>query len=247
MRDGSEVRDPRLGRLKQVDLRSLNYLVSAAPEVQAATRLRPYTWAISGGPLDQGHEGSCTGHALAHDIMARPAAIPFVNQDEGHRYAVACYYRAQQGDPWEGGEYPGANPVYGGTSTLAIMEVGRSLGLFPEYRWAMNAEELALGVGYFGPAIIGIDWTEGMANPTPDGIIEPTGELLGGHCIIVYGVDVRRRLFKLLNSWGNGWGLFGMCLVPWDAMDELLVVRKGEAALPRFRKRMAAPPLAPVA
>jgi len=38
---------------------------------------------------------------------------------------------------------------------------------------------------------------------------------LGGHALLVVGYDRRRRRFLVRNSWGEGWGLGGYCLMPY--------------------------------
>lgn len=135
-----------------------------------------------------------------------------------------------------GNSYPGASPFYEGTSVLAGAKIIQKLGYIKEYRWAFGVEELALAVGYCGPAVLGIPWYEGMFEPMGCGFLHIGGGLAGGHSILCHGVDAKQKLFKLHNSWGKSWGTNGEALVTWDEMDRLLH-EGGEACIPMGRSR----------
>jgi hypothetical protein len=144
------------------------------------------------------------------------------------------YWRAQQIDEWEGGEYPGASPRYAGTSVLAGAKVIKSLGYIQEYRWAFSLEDLRLTIGYRGPAVLGLNWYEGMFDTDADGYIRPTGELAGGHAILAYANSERHKRISLWNSWGRGFGRDGMAYISYDDLDRLLH-EQGEACVPVVR------------
>lgn len=233
LRDGSTPLDSRLGRLPQYDERSRAYPIMAALAAVPA-QPRGYTWRCT-PVLDQGSEGSCVGHAWAHELAARPAEVTGVD----HPYArERIYWPAQQLDEWAGGAYPGAAPQYEGTSVLAGAKVVAGLGAMAEYRWAFSLHELAMGVGYRGPAVLGVNWYEGMFRPDSAGHVWPSGAVAGGHAILCRAVSVRHRTFTLRNSWGPGWGQGGDCLVTWDVMERLLG-EQGEACIPVGRRRIS--------
>ena len=227
LKDGSEVGDPRLGRLIQFDERSRSYPIR---QLVAGKSHRSYTWRVDTW-LNQGSEGSCVGHAWAHELAARPAVIPV-----GRHIAIAVYYAAQERDPWPGGSYPGAQPFYEGTSVLAGAQVCLELNYFAEYRWAFGVDDLLLAIGYAGPAVLGIAWYEDMANPDPEGQIRPQGDVLGGHAILAYKIQVKQRRVWLWNSWGRNWGIDGSCWLSWDDLERLLH-EDGEACIPVKRTR----------
>jgi hypothetical protein len=228
LKDGTEASDPRLGRLKQFDPRSRNFPIRTAVDGKP---IRSYTWRV-GAWLDQLSEGSCVGHAFAHELCARPV-VTMVD----HTYArETIYWEAQKADPWSGGMYPGATPRYEGTSILAGAQVCQSIGHFSEYRWAFSLDDLLLAIGYAGPAMLGLNWYQDMANPAPDGQIRPQGQLLGGHAILANRVQVRQKRVWLHNSWGFGWGLEGRCWLSWDDLGQLLA-EDGEACIPAKRAR----------
>jgi hypothetical protein len=57
--------------------------------------------------------------------------------------------------------------------------------------------------------ITGINWYADMFTPSPEGIVRITGELAGGHEIVVDEYDPVRGLVGFTNSWNDRWGLQG--------------------------------------
>jgi len=215
--------DPRLDRVPQFDVRSLDYPITATLE---AKRPRSYTW--QGGPVtDQGREGACVGHGWTGDLTARP--VPVVVPNPGD-YAYRLYRRCQQIDEWPG-------EAYSGTSVLAGAKELTARGLIKSYAWAFGLSDLVLGIGYRGPAVLGIPWYESMYK-ADGGLVTVAGDQVGGHCILARGVSVRRRTFLLRNSWGTGWGRGGDALIGWDDLERLLH-EGGEACIPTIRAHAA--------
>ena len=67
-------------------------------------------------------------------------------------------------------------PERGEKELLALLKQMRSSGLIKSYCWAFNLEQVLIGIGYFGTAILGLSWTSGMTDPSQgDGISRPTG------------------------------------------------------------------------
>jgi hypothetical protein len=191
---------------------------------------RSYAWRCS-THLNQGNEGACVGFGVTHELLAGPVEVEHLDAE----YAkTKIYWEAQRIDPWEGGSYPRAYPFYEGTSTLAGVKVAQNYGWMDEYRWAFGLTDLILGVGYSGPAVLGLAWYEGMGNIDAAGYIHVTGDQVGGHCLLCKGVDIEKQRFTLHNSWGPNWGLGGDCYISFDAMKRLLY-EEGEAVF--FMKR----------
>jgi len=225
-----------LGRRVQFDERSRNFPSRALPALGAARSPRSYTWRV-GTWLDQGREGACVGYGFAHELAARPVVVPGVTNE----VARAIYHDAQRLDPWDGGAYEGAEPYYEGTSVLAGARALTRLGHYSEYRWAFGEEDLALAVGYHGPAVIGVDWYEGMYDATREGgfLLRPTGRVVGGHCVLIYGLNLRGGYYRVWNSWGRSWGDDGTARITREDMVRLLA-DDGEACVPVRRARRAA-------
>lgn len=233
LRGGHKTTDPRLDRIPQWDPENLRYPIRT---IVAALPPRSYTWSLQ-GYLDQGNEGACVGFSFGQELRARPRIAGWVDASYARE---SIYWEAQKIDPWSGGSYPGASPEYEGTSVLAGAKVCQDLGHFREYRWALNLNDLILAIGYKGPAVIGINWYTGMFRPDSTGLIKPTGGVAGGHAILVRGVSLKLKRFRLSNSWGQDWGLNGDCFVEFDDMERLLFVdTDAEACIPVERLKVA--------
>lgn len=68
------------------------------------------------------------------------------------------------------------------------------------------------------PVIFGINVYENFydANSTGNVPYPGTGQLLGGHAIVLFGFDDNARKFNFRNSWGTSWGDHGNGLIPYD-------------------------------
>lgn len=218
--DGTVTKDPRLDRLVKFDERSRNFPIRTI----LGGKPRSYTWRCPVW-LDQGREGACTGFSVAHEIAARPS-VSAVDASLAQR----LYRRAQQIDEWPG-------EAYEGSSVLAAMKAATEEGYFSQYRWAFGIDDLIMAVGS-GPAVLGINWYEGMFDVDSSGWIHVDGEVAGGHAILCHGVSLKGRCFKLHNSWGRSWGVDGECKISFEDTERLLN-EQGEACVPisRIRKR----------
>ena len=214
--------DVRLDRLEQFDEKSRQFPVRQLYEQKP---LRSYTWRCNEW-YDQGRDGACVAYSLGHELTARPAEI-FGLTDKWLKETV--YWEAQKIDPWQGGSYPGADPFYEGTSVLAGIKILHKKKLFKQYRWAFGLNDVLLGVGYNGPAIIGVPWREGMINTDKDGFIHATGRNMGGHAVLVRAINVNKGYVTIRNSWGRQWGVDGDCYMKFDDLEKILH-DNGEAA-----------------
>lgn len=212
----------KFGRMPQFDSRSRNFPASAL--FGAAVKPRSYTWRCD-VRLDQGDIGACTGFAAAAELAARPVVVQGIDNS----FALGIYRRAQQLDEWPGVDYEGS-------SVLGAMKACKERGYYREYRWAFGVDDLAIAVSRHGPAVLGLNWYDGMMVPDGSGVIKPTGELLGGHAILCNGFNVSTQMFRLHNSWGPEWGKSGDCFISALYMRKLLS-EDGEACIPVARTR----------
>jgi hypothetical protein len=215
LKDGTKTGDIRLDRIKYFDERSRDYPIR---RMVARKKMRSYTWRCN-VHLDQGSEGACVGFGVAHELAARPSEVEGLSNKFARE---AIYWEAQKIDEWKGGSYPGARPKYEGTSVLAGVKIARDKGFFDSFYWGFSMNDLALGVGYRGPAVLGLPWMEGMFDTDARGYIHATGDATGGHCILCRGVNVREKCFLFRNSWGGDWGVQGDCKISFADMKKLL-------------------------
>lgn len=201
------------------DPASMRYL---AAEVVAGPVVHDVLWR-PGKVLDQGAEGSCTGHAAVGALGAQPLKYRRIS----HSLAVQWYKIAQRLDEW-----PGEN--YTGTSVNAAMKVGRQFGWWDEWRWTRSVAEMRDAV-QLGPLVLGVPWFGGMYDTEPDGVVRVSGQQVGGHCLAVIGWQTdylgHGPGFWWLNSWGPSYGISGVAYVPEATMSKL-IAKVGECAVP---------------
>lgn len=213
-------------RRPSFDERSRQYPMRA---LLTATVRRSYTWSCS-GVLDQGPDGACVGFGWSGELLARPSIVPGVNDDSARR----LYHAAQQVDEWAGDDYEG-------TSVLAGAKVVHSAGFMDEYRWAFSLDDVLLTLGYHGPVVIGVNWRSGMWDIDPEGYVHATGDVVGGHCVFLRAVNVRRAGVLIQNSWGIGWGMNGCAHLSWNDLEALLN-DQGDACVPVKRDKIGVLP-----
>ncbi len=215
LKDATTTQDPRLDRLVQFDERSRAYPIRALVEDKP---LRSYTWSLP-VYLNQRNEGACVGFSWSHELAARPALVAGITDETARQ----TYFQAQRLDSWAGGAYPGAFPFYEGTSVIAGAKAVQAQGKIKEYRWAFSLRDALLAIGYAGPGILGCWWFEGMMDTDSNGFIHPTGDAVGGHAIVVRGVNVKNKTVRLSNSWGKSWGKDGDCFMTFEDFEKVLL------------------------
>lgn len=183
-------------------------------------------------PLDQGPDGDCVGFGCVDaarilDLIRVPNAAEL----PGPADAVALYTAARKID----GE---ATTDPAGTSVLAGMKAGRADGYWGGYLWADGTSAIAQAMlQMHAPVVVGVPWHEAMETPGAGGVLRVAGGITGGHCVVVSGITLRGPngepgpWFRLLNSWGAGWGAGGC---GWIFHRDLaaLLHDEGEAAIP---------------
>lgn len=233
LKDGTEVEDPRLDRLKFQDPRSRNYPLLTTGD--QGRPLRSNAWRTPYF-LDQGQEGACVEFGIVHRLLAR---YPFLDLERAALIIAKhdIYFPAQRDDYWPGGAYPGANPHMEGTSVLHGLQAARvAVPKVQSYRWAFGLEEWLRVIGYKSGLIFGWDWYEGMMTPDDDGFIDSTGASIGGHCL--YGervslkfvnnsrtfgaLDKEKSYLELHQSWGEDYGIGGRVKIRVESLTRLV-------------------------
>lgn len=213
-----------LGRLENFDERSRNFPIRTLVEGLSP---RSYVWRID-ERLDQKSSSACVGFAFAAELAARPVEVPGVTNETG----LKIYEEARKHD-----QFPGEN--YHGSSVLGGVKAVKHLWptAFESYRWCFSVDDLALAVSYSGPTVIGVNFYRDMYNPDSSGYVKPGGGLVGGHAMLVRGINVTLRHFRVLNSWSERWGKNGECFISFDDMHRLLSER-GEACVVVRRRQV---------
>lgn len=214
----------KLGRLVNLDERSKNFSIRRLAPVQQPKT----TYWDCGLHLNQKEISACVGFSWIHFMGSRPEETHGLTET----HAINLYYTAQTLDSLPGTAYEGTS-VLGGVKALKK--------LYPSaisaYHWAFGLEELLVAISWVGPIVIGVNWFSGMFETDANGKLEISGTLVGGHALLVTGLNLEERVFTLRNSWGREWGLRGDCFVSFDTMDKLLR-QQGEACVATGKKAL---------
>jgi hypothetical protein len=123
-----------------------------------------------------------------------------------------------------------------GSSVRAGAKAARNLGLLSEYSWAFDGNTARQWVLDHSPVILGTDWLSNMFSVDPNGFVDVSGGIAGGHAYLWYGTDLRelrpdgkRGVDYFLNSWGM-WGIGGKGVFKMRSEDtDRLIAAQGEA------------------
>ena len=206
------------------DKRSLNFTIVDTFGISTPLKTRRRNqWGIY---LDQDMEGACVGFGTAKALLQTPKRRKNIT----NQIARDIYHRAKDLDEWPGTDYDG-------TSVLAAMKTMHEAGWISAYYWATSLKQMQHAVSSdLGPIVFGCLWYEGMWDVDSKGYIKPEGYILGGHCVCLGGIDMKRGAFIVNNSWGPTWGGNGApvssAFLSFEHAD-LLLHQQGEAALMR--------------
>lgn len=166
--------------------------------------------------FDQGQTPACTGFSCETLLAAAHA----YNKDIIH--GDEWYALNQAFDRKNGRNYDG------GATVTAAMEVGRALGIFPEYRWAYTLRTMQEAI-LVAPLIAGTYWYDSMFERDSEGIVgvpTPTATTDSGHQYVIGKYDAHQDIWWVRNTWADG--DYG---IPGDLMLRL-VREEGEIAQP---------------
>lgn len=178
-----------MGRIQSWDRRNWRM----APYLDTAVPIPLANYATVARVLNQGATNSCVGHGGRHDLETTPVPVPFTTGPD----ALRIYGECQKID--------GIPLPHEGTTLQALAKYLQSAGFWTSYVWAESIEDMIRWVLTRGPVCIGVDWYAGMMTPDARAVIRPTGSIVGGHCVCLYGYDQRSGYFRGVNSWG-AWG-----------------------------------------
>ncbi|MGD1046895.1 MAG: C1 family peptidase [Bacteroidota bacterium] len=186
---------------------------------------------------NQGNEGSTVGFALTavlelevyykynKKVMLSPRFVyNNINHqiDGGASIPDALNFLQKEGVveesiwPYKAGEYQELPTKTISEAKHYKIDAWRSINL------QVSEIQAQLNAGY--PVVAGILVYESFRTPI-DGIISNpsiTERALGGQAICIVGYDRHRKLFKIRNSWGAGWGINGYAYLPYSSMKPMI-------------------------
>jgi hypothetical protein len=169
---------------------------------------------------DQQETPHCVGFGWSHWLHCAPI-VNWLDPD-------GIYHYAKFVDEWKG-------EAYDGTSVRAGAKVLHHLGLIESYAFATDLPTTIYTLLEKGPVVIGVNWYEGMFQTDAEGLIHATGSDLGGHCVVLTGINLDRGLVRGKQSWGLDWGINGRFWLPLDDLNKLMRAQ-GEICLAVERK-----------
>ncbi len=210
----------QFGRVVKHDARDKQFSVLRhLPQTRESSRTHRY-WNDGRWWGDQGYTPHCVAYAWLHWLadgpVTQPSPLPTIKPR-------VLYSEAQAADEIPGNDYDGTT-VRGGAKVL------RDRGLVAKFLWATSLEAVVNTILEVGPVVIGVNWYGGMMDPGRRGRIAPTGELVGGHAVVVNGVNVRAETLRIKNSWGRSWGDNGRAVISFEHFERLLA-EDGEACI----------------
>lgn len=213
-----------LGRLLAPDPRDRNYMaLEAVPEIVPIRSVMHYSHTI----LNQGNTGTCVGHGWKGLLVSGPA----VHGVAAPPSAVDIYCEAIVLDEWTDNDGDCAAKQFG-TSVRAGAKALQKRGLINEYLWAFDSDTALQWLIQHGPLVVGTTWYNSMSTPDTRGylVVDPASGVAGGHCYLVIGYSLERNAFRVVNSWGPGWGQHGRVWV-WKPDLAKLIKDDGECCM----------------
>jgi hypothetical protein len=207
---------PGGGRLPSVDKRDLDHLLPPPRSAPGEATTKVYQHWYAPKALDQGRSSSCVGHGC-HQLLRAAPVLNTKNIPDPYK----IYNEAQLIDEWPGQDYDG-------TSVRAGIKYLAKQGYISSYKWAFDGATAVNHILNVSPVVVGWSWYEGMMSCDQKGYVYPKGRMIGGHCVLICGVntvaknpDGTKGFAVIVNSWGTGWANKGRAKISLKAFDEL--------------------------
>ncbi len=223
-----------LGRRHWEDKGDLDHLVPRMGR-RELTELPPYKLWSSPGNLDQGNTPQCVAYSWTKWRLGGPVTgvMPY-------KLISEFYHQCQLVDEWPGEDYDG-------TSVRAGAKVLKREGMISEYVWAPDHLAALKFILTTGPMVFGTDWFPEMGQVDRWGYIDVPDARTAyeGHAYCVVGADTRKvhpltkakGAYRVVNSWGRGWGQNGRFWLTFDDADRLIRAAGEACAAIEIKKR----------
>lgn len=191
---------------------------------------------------DQGGQSSCVGWAVAYGLktMQEQAERNWGTEQSSHQFSPAFIYnQIDHGATCDGGsritdalnlvrqrgaatleQFPYFESSCSAMPTAAVSQSAREFAIADWRRVnVQDTQEMKQHIVDGFPLLLGVHvdrkFGELRAGQTYS---LPRGPSLGGHAVLLVGYDDERNAFKILNSWGTGWGDSGYGWIEYPAM-----------------------------
>lgn len=210
-----------LGRLPAPDGRDTRFQLRTLADATPPSTLNHRYWWANGWHGNQANLPWCVAFSFLHYLADGP--VTHKGRPQPLVSPADLYRTAQENDEWDG-------TAYAGTSVRAGAKVLQSLGYVSSYWWGWDVATVVDALLSLGPVVVGTNWYSGMFDVDEKGLIGVNGRLSGGHAYVLNGVNRKRELVRLKNSWGKDWGNGGMAWLSFEDLGRLLS-EDGEACL----------------
>lgn len=189
---------------------------------------------------DQGQLGSCTANGIGGAIhferlkqKATPDFVPSrlfiyynerviehtVQSDAGAQIRDGIKTVAKQGDCPES-EWPYDIAKFAHKPSASCYSDALKYKTINYQRLTQNLSQMRQCVAAGYPFVFGFTAYDSFesADVAKTGIVPmpaASEEIVGGHCMLVVGYDDTQQAFITRNSWGEGWGMAGYCMMPY--------------------------------
>ncbi len=160
------------------------------------------TWK-TGFVWDQGMNNSCVGYACAMLLESDPKPVKPVPDPE------LIFTEAKKFDTVQ----------KTGTGIRSGLRALQEMGYVKSYYFTDEITEIVVAVLNLGPVIAGVDFYTSMLKPVDR--LYASGGIAGSHAFVVYGVDLKKEDFLVVNSHGIEWGRLGKSRISFATMAKI--------------------------
>lgn len=222
MKENININEIKLGRIYRPDERDNGFMLKSV--LKSTPQITHKYWWPSGWWGDQGYTPQCVGYSWVHWLAEGP--ITQKGSRINGKFPIDpsfVYHEAQKIDYWPGEDYDG-------TSVRAGAQILQREGFIGSYYWAWDVQTIISALLSTGPLVVGTSWYFDMFFPDENGLITATDVNMGGHAYLLDGINIKKQLIRIKNSWGRSWGKNGFAYISFDDMDKL-IKENGEACL----------------
>lgn len=216
VKDESPAESAVLDWLIGLAYRFLTWIGYFRPDPQPTPSPADVEWQDNEPVLDQGDYGTCVGNGWAQWGNTLPVDDHYVEKDARAIYYESTVIDGHPDDPDAPGGGQDGSTVRAGAKAMQNRE------RLSAYAFTQDVDVAIAYLQDHGPVVFGTNWYDSMFSPDGSGVVEPTGQVAGGHCYTGLGYDEDTDQIECINSWGSGWGEDGRFFIAAADMQRLL-------------------------